>query len=374
MTKRVLIIGGYGNFGRYISATLASEPDITIIIAGRNPHKAEALARTLDARNIPETAKLDIQDDLSAPFKQIAPDIVIHTSGPYQSQGYEVALACIAQGCHYIDLADAREFVSNIQSLDQAAKDRGVLLCSGASSVPSLTGAIIDAYIGEFNTLESIDYAIASAQLTNQGLATTAAVLSYAGKSFKTLIDGQMTDVYGWQGLRLCQFWKLNTRMLGNCNVPDLEIFPKRYPSLKTIRFQAGIELKIQHLGLVLLSWLVRLKILTSVQPLAPYLLKISRAFDIFGKDDSGFYMTLSGLDDAGHAKNICFEIAAHKGDGLYIPSFPSILMAKKLARGEVTATGAQACVGFITLSEYLAALEGLDIQWRTEGVADNPQ
>jgi len=366
MTKRVLIIGGYGNFGRFISKMLACEADITLIIAGRNPDKAKALVSTLEAKNTPETARLDIHEDLTKPLRQIAPDIVIHTSGPFQSQGYGVARACIAQGCHYIDLADAREFVANIHSLDQAAKDKKVLLCSGASSVPALTGAIIDQYIGEFETLEQVDYAIASAQLTNQGLATTAAVLSYAGKSFKTLLNGKMTDVYGWQGLRFRKFWGLNNRPLGNCDVPDLEIFPKRYPSLKSIRFQAGIELKAQHIGLVMLSWLVRIKLLRSVQPLAPFLLKLSRAFDFIGKDDSGFYMVLSGLDENGRTKAIRFEIVAHQGDGLYIPSIPSILMAKKLARGEITAAGAQPCVGFISLDEYLNALGDLDIQWQT--------
>ncbi len=365
MTARVLIIGGYGNFGSFIARYLARESNIQLIIAGRNQDKAKAYAETFNGKNKPEAATLDINNNLEQSLAALKPDIVIHTSGPYQLQGYHVAKACIKQGCHYVDLADARAFVAGITQLDMEAKDKGVLICSGASSVPCLTAAIVDEYKGEFQTLETLEYGIATAQLTNRGLATTSAVLSYAGKPFKTLINGEMQDVYGWHDLKFRKFWSLNTRPLGNCDIPDLDIFPKRYPELKTIRFEAGLELKILHFGLWSLSWLVRLRLLPSLQGLAPFLLKISRIFDPFGKDDSGFYMKLSGSGEDGHPKDITFDLVARNGDGLYIPSMPAILMAKKLASGEISETGAQPCVGFITLNEYLSALGEFKIEWQ---------
>ena len=42
---RILVIGGYGNFGSFISRRLAREPDVTLIIAGRSGDKAKALAQ-----------------------------------------------------------------------------------------------------------------------------------------------------------------------------------------------------------------------------------------------------------------------------------------------------------------------------------------
>ncbi len=327
--------------------------------------KAKALASQLGSKNPPEPVVLDITQGLAEALKDIAPDIVIHTSGPYQSQGYDVARACIAQGCHYIDLADAREFVSNIGSLDKEAKAQNVLICSGASSVPTLTSAIIDQYIEKFACLETIEYGIATAQRSNRGLATTSAILSYVGKPFKTLIDGEARDVYGWMNLRFRSFRGLNKRPLGNCDIPDLEWFPSRYPTLKTIRFQAGLELKILHLILAAMSWFVRIRFIPSLQPLAPYLLNISRVFDFAGKDDSGFYMEMKGRGKDGHDKKISFEIVAHESDGLYIPGIPAILMAKKLARGETSEVGAIPCMGFIDLDEYLSAMSEFNIQWR---------
>lgn len=366
MITRVLIIGGYGNFGGFIAGSLAKEDNIQLIICGRNEGKAREFAQGLHAVLEAEAAILDMNSGLTEALAQLKPDVVIHTSGPFQGQAYHVASACIEQGCHYVDLADAREFVAGIVELDEKARVKGVLICSGASSVPCLTGAVVDEYVGEFQKLENIDYGIATAQLTNQGLATISAVLSYAGKPFKTLIDGEMQDVRGWLNLSFRKFWGLNHRAMGNCDIPDLEIFPQRYPDLKTVRFKAGLELKFLHLGLYGLSWLVRLGIVSGLQPLARILLRASYWFDAFGKDDSGFYMSLSGVGDDGEHKQVDFDMVARHGDGLYIPSMPAILMAKKFANGDILETGAMPCLGLITLDEYLSALGEFDIQWRT--------
>jgi hypothetical protein len=40
----------------------------------------------------------------------------------------------------------------------------------------------------------------------------------------------------------------------------------------------------------------------------------------------------------------------------------PAILLARRLARGEMLEPGAQPCIGVIRLDEFLAALAGLDI------------
>lgn len=74
--------------------------------------------------------------------------------------------------------------------------------------------------------------------------------------------------------------------------------------------------------------------------------------------------MTLRGVERNGGGKKIEFQISARNGDGLYIPCTPSILMAKKLARSEITVSGAFPCIEFIHLDEYLEELPGLNINW----------
>lgn len=362
--KRVLIIGGYGNFGSFITKQLALEDNIQVVIGGRSLEKAERLASALNAKNKAEAVKLDIHNNLTNTLILVKPDIVIHTSGPFQSQGYEVAQACIAQGCHYIDLADGRDFVGNITSLHDIAQEKGLLVVSGASSVPCLTSALVDHYKDEFQKLDTLDYGITTAQKTNRGLATTAAILGYTGKPFRTLINGRMTNVFGWQNIHVRKYPELGWRLLGNCDVPDLTLFPIRYPQLKTIRFYAGLEIPLIHLGLWGLSWLVRIGLIRNLARAAPFLLKTSYLFDGIGSANSGFHMELSGTGKDDRAKTIQFDLTARSGDGPYIPCMPAILLAQKLAKNEITKTGAYPCLGLITLDDYLAALSLLDISW----------
>jgi hypothetical protein len=301
--------------------------------------------------------------DLAAALVATRPDLVIHTSGPYQGQSYHVAEACIEYGCHYVDLADARDFVCNFSALHERARAKDLLLVSGASSLPALTGAIADHVLPEFETLESTDAAIATAQQSERGgAATTAAILSYVGKPMSVLCEGRWRTVYGWQGLRNETFAGIGRRMLAHCDVPDLALFPKRYPGLKSVRFQAGLELSLLQLGLWSLSWLVRWRLLGSLQPGAAMLLRTSHWFDRWGSADSGFYMRLSGTGKSGTAKTVRFDLTARNGDGVNIPCIPAIIIARRLAHGELPERGAMPCIGIITLEQYLDAMKGLNV------------
>ncbi|MDD3019727.1 MAG: saccharopine dehydrogenase NADP-binding domain-containing protein [Alphaproteobacteria bacterium] len=363
MTSRVLIIGGYGNFGSLISRRLVQEENIHLIIAGRSAEKAKELATELGM----EWTVLDINMPIDKELERLNPDIVIHTSGPFQGQGYEVAKACIRHKCHYIDLADGREFVKNIQNLDGAAKEAGVLVVSGASSVPCLTSAIIDHHKADFQKLEELDYAITTAQRTNPGIATTAAILGYAGKPFVTVIDGRKQNIFGWQDMSAHKYPELGWRLLGNCDVPDLELFPERYPDLKTIRFRAGLEVPLLHIGLWSLSWLTRWGVISNLRPMAGLFSKIAKIFDVFGSNRSGFHMTMKGIGADGKTKIVTVCILTNSGHGPNIPCIPSEILAMELSRGTMNKTGAMACVDLIPLSAYLDALRAYDISWTIE-------
>lgn len=275
-----------------------------------------------------------------------------------------MAEACIRYHCHYIDLADGRAFVADIARLDLMAMASKVLVVSGASSVPGLTSAIVDRYQGEFASLDAVDYEIATAQKTNRGLATTRAVLSYAGMPFTTLVNGKMQTVHGWQGLHWRRMPELGWRAMGYCDVPDLDLFPARYPTLKTVRFCAGLELPIVHVGLWALTWLVRIGVISNLQSIASTLLSGSRLFDPLGTDVSGFFMEMSGRDKAARPLRIVFDLIAKSGDGPMIPCVPAIVAALGLAHGKIAVRGAKPCLGLFPLDALLDELQPLDIHW----------
>ena len=367
--KKVLILGGYGNFGAHVTRGLAAEKDVRVVIAGRNQDKCQKLAAELQptAPNLPLYHALDVHRDLPGVLGHVKPDVVVHASGPFQGQGYHVAEACINAGCHYVDLADGREFVGNIARLDAAAKAKGVTVISGASSVPCLTSALVDFHLPQFQSLVTLDYGITTAQKSSIGIATTAAVLSYAGKPFTTLKDGKMQQVYGWQDTKMHNYPELGLRLMGNCDVPDLDLFPQRYRSLQNIHFHAGQEMKLLHLGIRLGAWLVRKGIIKNLGAHAPRLMKVARLFDVFGSDRSGLHMTLKGTGADGKPRTTNFYLIAKSGHGAIIPAIPAILSARMLARGELAQRGAFPCLGVITLPQYMDALKSYDIHTMEE-------
>ncbi len=143
--KKILILGGYGNFGKRISTSLA-KAGLSIIISGRDQRKASYLTELL-AKKFPnslvEVAVIDTKKNFSQALKELNPHLVINTAGPFQTSDYSIAKDCISQSIHYIDLADGRDFVREISTLDQLAKNSGSLVISGASTVPALSSAVL---------------------------------------------------------------------------------------------------------------------------------------------------------------------------------------------------------------------------------------
>lgn len=363
MTLRVLVIGGYGNFGGYIARSLARESGIQLLIGGRSPSKAAAFIDTLAPAHPAEACAVDIEGDIAAQLAAIRPDLVIHTTGPFQRQGYQVAEAAIACGAHYCDLADARAFVAGIGVLDPQARAAGVAVIAGASSVPCLTAAVIDHYLPDFATLTAVRYGISAAQQTNRGLATTTAILSYVGKPFDAWREGKPYRVIGWQHLHAVRYPQLGVRLFGECDIPDLALFPARYPTLRELRFSAGHEIALLHLGTWGLSWLVRAGLIKHLDAHAETLLGLAFRFDRLGSSRSGMHMILTGTGHDGQRREQRFFLIARSGHGPYIPCMPAILIARRLARGETIAPGARPCLDLIDLDEYLGALKGFDIE-----------
>ena len=118
----ILVLGGYGFFGERISVSLASDSSTRLLVAGRDGAKAAALIARLGLP--PDQAiVLDANDPaLSARLQELRVNTLIHTAGPFQAQKYTVAMAAITAGCHYIDLADGRQFVAGIESLDEIGR------------------------------------------------------------------------------------------------------------------------------------------------------------------------------------------------------------------------------------------------------------
>lgn len=361
--KKILILGGYGNFGARISRALA-KANIPIVICGRDEDKANKLKNNLE-KNFPdskiEISCFDVKKDLKNKLQTLQPLAVINTCGPFQNSNYDVAKNCIENKTHYIDLSDGRDFVNNISILDATAKKNNVLVVSGASTVPGLSSAVLEKYKNEFSEIDSLKFGIAPGQRAPRGIATTQAILSYVGRKIKPFKGGKQ-DCYGWQDLYLQTYPGIGKRWMANCEIPDLDLLPQKY-NIKSIRFSAGMENPALHLGIWLVSWLVRIFPFINLQKYAKFFLRLSNIFNFFGSDDGGMHMIIKGKDLSGKIVERKWFIIALNSDGPNIPTIPAIVLAKKLYRGELNLIGAMPCVGLVSLDEYLEELKEFAIK-----------
>lgn len=359
----ILVLGGYGFFGHRICEVLAKDMGILLLVAGRNGSKSQELARQL---GLPVNQGISVDakaQDLSDQLVRLGVNTLIHTAGPFQGQDYAVAKAAIEAGVNYIDLADGRDFVAGISQLDEAAKARHVTVTSGASSLPALSSAVVDRLCKRFSRLDTIAHGIGSGARA-PGLATMTGVFGYCGKPFTRLVDGSWQLTHGWLDLRRYRFPGLvGPRLLGSCDVPDLVLFPQRYPGVKTVTFHAGFAGSFGHIGVWAAAQLVRLGLLRSLIPWARPLHAISQKLEPWISDKGGMFVSLKGVGIGGKPLQLDWHLVAAQNHGPYIPCGAAIALVRKLAAGEPLVKGALPCMGLLTVDEYLLALKGLDVR-----------
>lgn len=357
---RILVLGGYGNFGARICRALAGNAGIEVIAAGRHPSSAPS---DFAARAI-EAIALDVAaSDFPAEMARHTCGVVIHCVGPFQGQDYRVAKAAMACGAHYIDLADGRDFVARFSAgVGDVAHKANKLAVTGASTLPALSSAVVDSLATRFSRLDEIQTVIAPAQHAPRGAATLAGVLSYAGRPFLMLAGGVWKTSHGWLDVRQISLGPLGKRLAALCDVPDLELFPQRYSTVSTVGFRAALEIAFQHRAIAFLASIRRAGLPLPIERLARLMEPVARLFDRFGTRTGGMEVRLRGLSLKGHPLTVIWRIIAPDNHGPEIPCMAAILLARRLAIGAGPAVGARSCMGLLTLADFQPEFEKWDM------------
>lgn len=356
MSLRVMVVGGYGNFGSIVCRHLIDAPGIELVVAGRDSDKLQRKVDELYSQAPCESWCGDATGPaFTAALRSLGIHLVIHTGGPFQGQSYAVAESCIAAGVNYCDLSDCRAFVNGIRTLDGRAQHAGVAILSGCSSVPTLSTALIDQYRYRFSRIDRIDHGISSSAKM-PGLSTVEGVLAYAGKPIRQLKNGQVHAVPGWLDLTLRRMPGLGTRLLANVDVPDMDIFASRYGA-HTLSFKAGAGLKLGGLANGLLAQALRFGLVRDHAAWAARLHRLGGWFERFGDGKSAMYIDVDGLGAEGQPLFLAMQLTALNDKGPEIPSCAAVALALKLAQGYKPNPGARACVGEVSADEYLAAI-----------------
>jgi hypothetical protein len=350
--QKIVVIGGYGTFGSLISEQLHNITNLAI--AGRNSAAGEKFASSIGAGFI----LCDARDKRSLQKAISSASIVINTLGPFVPNDYFIPQTCIEENCHYMDLADNREYVKGFKQLDHLAKENRVFACTGASTTPAVTYALVSALCTQFEKICSIKIYLSAGNKNTAGVATFESILSSLGAPVQVWRNSQWQLFSGWDVPEIVNFPPpVGKRFVQLCNVPDLELFPILF-GVDEVMFKAGVELPIFNIGLFVLARVKKYVPQINLPTLTKLLVKTSRLFKKIGSFSGGVLVKLA--DPSENNKSLVLVTSMN---GPRIPTAPAVLLTKKILSHGPPAHGAFPCVGFISLNEFQNYLEPFGIK-----------
>ncbi len=359
---KILILGGYGVFGGRLAELLSDLAEIEIVIAGRSLNKARDYCLNYDGAASVRPLQLDrihIGDHLA----ELALDLVVDASGPFQDYGdhrYRVVEACIAAAVPYLDLADGSDFVSGVTKFDEAAKQAGTFVLSGVSSFPVLTAAVVRELSRDMEPV-SVTGGIAPSPYAGIGLNVMRAVVGYAGGPVKLKRDGKWQDATGLaESMRYTiappGMLPLRNIHFSLVDVPDLQLIPHHYETLRSIWMGAGPVPELLHRMLNGLAKLRTAIKLPSYAPFAPFFYRVLNLMK-FGEHRGGMFVEVKGMCD-GEEITRSWHLLAEGDDGPYIPSMAVEAIIRKMLAGERPESGARPATDALQLPDYDALFE----------------
>lgn len=357
---RVLILGGYGKFGGQLAELLCDEKNLTLVIAGRSAAKASAFCRSLSGNAQVVPAAVDRNGDVERRLSEIAPDIVVDASGPFQAYGddpYRVAKAALATGCHYVDFADGSDFVHGITQFNEAARSAGLVVLSGVSSYPALNAAVVRRLSADLRTVESIFSGIAPTPYAGVGLSVVSAIAGYAGQEVLLRSDGGQRTAHALTETRrytiappgLVPLDRLHYSLV---DVPDLKSLSELWPEVKTVWMGAGPVPASIHQLLRGFAHVVRLGIIPSLAPFSRLLFHANNILR-WGEHRGGMFVQIEGLSEHGEKIKRAWHLVAEGNDGTFIPSMAIETLIRRWVQGFPPESGARVAIREIELEDY---------------------
>ncbi len=344
-----MLIGASGVFGSRIAEGLAEEHGMHLTLAGRGIAKLKEVSATLEK----PAQVLVLNRDHITPHDLQGYDLVIDAAGPFQSSHTKVIEAAIAAQCHYVDLADGRDFLSAIGRFESAARAAGVAVISGASSIPALSHAVIDHLTAGWKQIDTIEIGIFPGNRAPRGRAVVEAILSYVGKPVRVFRGGQWQHLPGWGMTHRVNLPGIGNRWASICDTPEQDLLVTRYQPTRSGEFFAGMELALLHLGLAVLAWPVRWGVIPTLRPAAGVLLWLAQLVLPFGSDEGAMDVQVSGVNENGKATKSRWTLQADANRGPYVPTLAALVLARKLRNEAALPIGAMPCSGLMALNEF---------------------
>lgn len=354
--RKILLLGEFGGFTRRIARALSRDPGIECVIGVADARRRGRLARetghsVVAVPHDPHGVRCAIEGVFA----------VINTRGPFVARNFTVAEQCAESGVHYVDPADSNDYIAGLMRLARRAEKHGSLIVTAAAAAPTVTALLVDMLAPEFDRIREIHACLAHGKNDCRDRATARAVLHYLNVVTRMKEKGRWRELRGWSRPRPVPFPAPVGRRRGYlCDMPDLDIFPRRYGA-QTVTFRAALSSRASNAVLSLSRRLRRGG--AAPEPAAPVTaaLRAISALPGFGDPNGGLGVELHG-DKGGEPLARTVFLLARDGSTPAIAAAPTVALVRKWVSRGVSAAGVTPCVGLLDWADVRDALREHDI------------
>lgn len=354
-----LIVGGYGAVGSALCRLLSEESDIDLVVGGRNPDRANALAAQLGATS----RVVDVRDTKAVASALDGVQIVVNCFVDTGEPDMTLPRAALERGLVYMDLAAVPvAHIEQILALDKPARAHGAMLVTALGVNPGIPGVLALEAQNHFERIESVDvyFAMGSrleglSPLSLRGVGVmmkTKPLQWYEGEWRRSSPSGAKRHVGP-------PFDK--TVYFGAAWItPDLMDLPRAIGAQRFV-FWSGLEKTFQGL-LFLLG--IKLGLTKTQQRAERFLRQLRRAGR--GSDttnDIRLEIVVVGEKSGGRRQR---TFSLHCGEEYAAAIAPAIL-CRQVARGLVTKKGAFFCHQVVAINDFVKQLRAADLNYRAE-------
>ena len=306
--NRIIVAGARGFFGSAV---------VRILLA-------EGYAPLIATRQAGGDLALDVEDPDSIRKAIRSRDVIVDATAPFQKRTATLVDEAIAAGADVVDLSDSLGYARLVWTRDGAARDRGVRVLNGCSSVSVLSAFAI----GRSGIRDPIAIhgflAPATRHTANRGAAES--LLASVGRSITVRRDGELLQVRGW--MESHEFAAIGRR--GRLTeMADAFTLPRVYPSLRDVDF--WVDPNSRGAGALL-------GIVARVPALSPIAVRVARQgvalARILGSYKGVLAYEIEGA--AGERSTVVFT----GSESFLMAAIPAALAASRLASGEPCPAG----------------------------------
>lgn len=248
-TKKLLILGGYGNTGRLIAQLLLQETNAELILAGRSIKKSEELARLFNddfegSRVSGIYADASDAENLKQAFHGM--NLVIVASSTAQYAKY-VVMSALEVGIDYMDIQYSTEKTSFVKSMTSEIEKAGRCFITDGGFHPGLPAALIH-YVAQY--YDKLDKAnVGSVIKINWAGMSVAESTTNEFMSELTEFESLVFKKGKWEKARFQGMLDYITMDFGRgfgrqyavpMFIEEMRSIPKTYPSLSETGFYVG--------------------------------------------------------------------------------------------------------------------------------------